>query len=105
MLTLAAVGGFFIPVVFGHLVPHTGFGIGWSFLAIVSFAFALVGLAGGNPEKAPRRRGAAAPGPDAQCAKTGSASLLTGRGPLRNMRPASTAEPRNTAAATQNTRR
>ena len=49
MLTLAAVGGFFIPIIFGHLVPHTSFDTGWVFLAIVSFAFALVGLAGQNP--------------------------------------------------------
>ena len=51
MLTLAAVGGFFIPIIFGHLVPHTSFNTGWVFLAIVSFAFALVGLAGQNPAK------------------------------------------------------
>jgi ACS family D-galactonate transporter-like MFS transporter len=51
MLTLAAVGGFFIPIIFGHLVPHTSFNTGWVFLAIVSFAFALVGLAGHNPAK------------------------------------------------------
>ena len=49
MLTLAAVGGFFIPIIFGHLVPHTSFGTGWVFLAIVSFTFALIGLAGHNP--------------------------------------------------------
>ena len=49
MLTLAAIGGFFIPIIFGHLVPHTSFDTGWVFLAIVSFAFALVGLAGRNP--------------------------------------------------------
>ncbi len=46
MLTLAAVGGFFIPIAFGHLVPRTSFDTGWFFLAIVSFAFALLGLAG-----------------------------------------------------------
>jgi nitrate/nitrite transporter NarK len=51
MLTLAAIGGFFIPILFGHLVPHTSFTVGWIFLAIVSFAFALVGLAGRNPSK------------------------------------------------------
>jgi predicted MFS family arabinose efflux permease len=49
MLTLAAVGGFFVPIIFGHLVPHMSFNTGWLFLAIVSFAFALVGLAGHNP--------------------------------------------------------
>jgi nitrate/nitrite transporter NarK len=49
MLTLAAVGGFFIPIIFGHLVPHTSYGAGWVFLAVVSAALALVGLKGGNP--------------------------------------------------------
>jgi ACS family D-galactonate transporter-like MFS transporter len=49
MFTLAAVGGFFIPIIFGHLVPHTSFSTGWIFLAIVSFTFALIGLAGHNP--------------------------------------------------------
>jgi ACS family D-galactonate transporter-like MFS transporter len=53
MLALAAIGGFFIPIIFGHLVPHTSFDTGWVFLAIVSFAFALVGLAGRNPVQNP----------------------------------------------------
>jgi ACS family D-galactonate transporter-like MFS transporter len=52
MLTLAAIGGFFIPIIFGHLVPHTSYTVGWIFLAIVSLVFALVGLAGHNPELA-----------------------------------------------------
>jgi hypothetical protein len=47
--TLHMAGGFFIPIIFGHLVPRTSFGAGWVFLAIVSFAFALIGLAGRNP--------------------------------------------------------
>jgi nitrate/nitrite transporter NarK len=54
MLTLAAVGGFFIPIIFGHLVPHTSFDTGWV-LAIAAFAFALVGLAGRNPSTALKR--------------------------------------------------
>jgi MFS transporter, ACS family, D-galactonate transporter len=49
MLTLAAVGGFFVPIIFGHLVPRTSYDTGWVFLAVVSVAFALVGLAGRNP--------------------------------------------------------
>jgi nitrate/nitrite transporter NarK len=49
MLTLAAIGGFFIPIIFGYLVPHTSYGAGWVFLAVVSVALALVGLKGGNP--------------------------------------------------------
>jgi MFS family permease len=52
MLTLAAIGGFFIPIIFGHIVPHHGFTAGWVFLALVSLAFALVGLAGRNPPTA-----------------------------------------------------
>jgi nitrate/nitrite transporter NarK len=49
MLTIAALGGFFIPMIFGHLVPHTSYGAGWVFLAVVSVALALVGLTGRNP--------------------------------------------------------
>jgi MFS transporter, ACS family, D-galactonate transporter len=49
MLTLAAVGGFAIPVIFGHLVARTSFTAGWQFLAIVTLAFALAGLLGRNP--------------------------------------------------------
>jgi MFS family permease len=53
MLTLAAIGGFFISIIFGHLVPRTSYGAGWVFLAIVSLGFALVGLAGHNPSNVP----------------------------------------------------
>lgn len=49
MLTLAAIGGFFIPIIFGHIVPRTSFDTGWLFLACAAFTFALVGLAGRNP--------------------------------------------------------
>jgi MFS family permease len=51
MLTLAAVGGFFIPIIFGHVVPNSSFDAGWRFLAVVSFVFALVGLLGRNPAR------------------------------------------------------
>lgn len=63
MLTLAAVGGFFVPIIFGHIVPHTGFNAGWVFLAIVSFAFALLGLAGRNLATTAQRPGAGTPAP------------------------------------------
>jgi len=46
------VGGFFIPIIFGHLVAHTSFDTGWVFLAIVTVAFALIGLAGRNAASA-----------------------------------------------------
>lgn len=49
MLALAAVGGFFVPIIFGHLVEHTSFTFGWEFLAAITFAFALIGLLGRNP--------------------------------------------------------
>jgi MFS transporter, ACS family, D-galactonate transporter len=52
MLTLAAVGGFFIPIIFGHIVPHHGFNTGWIYLAVLSLAFGLVGLVGRNPSTA-----------------------------------------------------
>jgi nitrate/nitrite transporter NarK len=55
MLMIAAVGGFFIPIIFGHLVPHTSFDTGWVFLAAISVAFALVGLTGRNPATAWKR--------------------------------------------------
>ena len=55
MLTLAAVGGFFIPIIFGHLVSHTSFDTGWVFLAIVSVAFAIIGLLGRNPALVAKR--------------------------------------------------
>jgi ABC-type multidrug transport system permease subunit len=60
MLTLAAVGGFFIPIIFGHLVPHSSFDTGWVFLAVVSFAFALLGLTGRNPATVSEHAGAGA---------------------------------------------
>ncbi|WP_331772847.1 hypothetical protein OG948_56300 (plasmid) [Embleya sp. NBC_00888] len=65
MLTLAAVGGFFVPIVFGHVVPHTSFNTGRRFLAVVSFVFALVGLLGRNPARESVRRIPAAPGLEA----------------------------------------
>jgi len=43
MLSLAAIGGFFTPIIFGHLVTHTSFTVGWVFLAVASFVFALLG--------------------------------------------------------------
>jgi hypothetical protein len=59
MLSLAVLGGFFIPIIFGHLVPRTSFDTGWVFLAVVSVAFAVVGLAGRNPETVSTRLAAA----------------------------------------------
>lgn len=50
MLTLAAVGGFFIPIIFGHLVPATSYPTGWVFLGVITLVFALVGLAGHEPK-------------------------------------------------------
>jgi ACS family D-galactonate transporter-like MFS transporter len=55
MLTLAAIGGFFIPIGFGRLVPRTSFDTGWILLATASLTFALLGLIGRNPAPARRR--------------------------------------------------
>jgi MFS transporter, ACS family, D-galactonate transporter len=49
MLTLAAVGGFFIPILFGHLVPATSYRTGWLTLAGLTVVFALIGMFGRNP--------------------------------------------------------
>lgn len=46
MLTLAAVGGFVVPIVFGQLVPTVGFTGGWVFLGVVTAVFAAVAVAG-----------------------------------------------------------
>lgn len=46
MLTLTAVGGFLVPIVFGELVPAVGFTGGWVFLGVVTAVFAAVALAG-----------------------------------------------------------
>ena len=80
MLTLAAVGGFFIPIIFGHLVSHTSLDTGWVFLAIASFAFALLGLAGRNPATASKRPGADTPAPaQLRTARSASGPRSTGR--------------------------
>lgn len=52
MLTIAAVGGFAVPALFGRIVPAHGYPVAWLFLGIVTAATALVGLAGRN--SAPR---------------------------------------------------
>jgi ACS family D-galactonate transporter-like MFS transporter len=44
MLTLAAAGGFLVPLGFGQIVLYAGYTGGWIFLAIVTAAFAVVGL-------------------------------------------------------------
>ncbi|WP_166459471.1 MFS transporter [Amycolatopsis pithecellobii] len=44
MLTLAAVGGFLVPLGFGGFVDGVGFTGGWIFLAVATFTFALLGL-------------------------------------------------------------
>lgn len=46
MLTIAAVGGFAVPAVFGSIVSHSGYSTAWVFLAVITVATALVGIAG-----------------------------------------------------------
>jgi|SRR5882757_2538185 len=58
MLTIAAVGGFLVPVGFGAVVERVGFPAGWAFLAAVSLAFALIGFAGRDTARSEPRHGA-----------------------------------------------
>ena len=51
MLTIAAVGGYFVPRIFGHIVPAHGYTYGWTALAIGSAAFGLVGLFARNAKR------------------------------------------------------
>ena len=53
MLTLAGIGGYFVPKFFAQIVPHTSFDTGWYFLAAASCGFALIGLLGHNPSLPP----------------------------------------------------
>ena len=46
MLTIAAVGGFTVPAVFGWIVGQGGYTWGWVFLGVVTAATTLVGFAG-----------------------------------------------------------
>lgn len=52
LLTLAAVGGFLVPIVFGQIAAGNGFGAAWIFCGIVSFVFALIGFAAREPQPA-----------------------------------------------------
>lgn len=61
MLTIAAVGGFVVPLGFGAVADRAGSGPAWVFLAAVTFAFALIGLAGRRPAR--DREPAADPAP------------------------------------------
>lgn len=38
LLSLSAIGGFFVPILFGVLVAQNGYGIAWSFLGLVTLA-------------------------------------------------------------------
>lgn len=45
LLTLAAVGGFLIPILFGQIAAGSGFTTAWICVGAISFIFALVGFA------------------------------------------------------------
>ena len=51
MLTLAAVGGFAAPAVFGAVAASAGFDPGWLVLAAITLVTAVVGFAGRNPAR------------------------------------------------------
>jgi len=50
LLTMAAIGGFAVPALFGKIVAAAGFGAGWYFLTAVSLAFLLVGFLAKRPD-------------------------------------------------------
>ncbi|GAA3093297.1 MFS transporter [Streptosporangium carneum] len=50
MLTITAVGGFVIPWLFGLIVPVGGYTTAWLFLGVACLVFALIGLAGREPD-------------------------------------------------------
>ena len=56
MLTLAALGGFLVPIGFGHLVATHGFSAGWTYLGIVSIAFTMFGMLAPAPRGEPRSK-------------------------------------------------
>ncbi|MCL6445123.1 MAG: MFS transporter, partial [Alicyclobacillus sp.] len=51
MLTLAAVGGFLVPLGFGLIVNGSGYTAGWIFLGVVSVAFSLLNFLAKDPKK------------------------------------------------------
>ncbi|QHE93226.1 MFS transporter [Pandoraea fibrosis] len=51
MLSIAAVGGFLVPLGFGFIVSHYGFGLGWQFLGAVSIVFTAFGLIAPVPHR------------------------------------------------------
>jgi ACS family D-galactonate transporter-like MFS transporter len=50
LLTMAAVGGFAVPAVFGKIVAASGFPAGWYFLTAVSLTFLVVALFAERPD-------------------------------------------------------
>ncbi len=49
ILTLAAVGGFLVPIFFGQIEVASGFTWAWVFLGVVSIVFAVIGFAAREP--------------------------------------------------------
>ena len=60
---LALYGWLYVQRATSWRTSRTSFGAGWVFLAVVSFTFALIGLAGRNPAAAANRRVAGTPAP------------------------------------------
>jgi ACS family D-galactonate transporter-like MFS transporter len=50
LLTMAAIGGFAVPAIFGRIVGSSGFNSGWMFLFVVSIVFLAVGLLAARPD-------------------------------------------------------
>lgn len=57
LLTLAAVGGFLVPIVVGQIAGTSGFAAAWIFAGVVSIVFALIGFAAREPLAASAPKG------------------------------------------------
>ncbi len=57
LLTLAAVGGFLVPIGVGQIAGASGFAGAWIFAGVVSVLFALIGFAAREPIAAPAFKG------------------------------------------------
>jgi ACS family D-galactonate transporter-like MFS transporter len=50
---MAAVGGFLVPAIFGHIVAGSGFNAGWLFLFVISIVFLALALLAPKPDPNP----------------------------------------------------
>lgn len=57
LLTLAAIGGFLVPIIVGQIAGASGFTSAWAFAGIVSVVLAFIGFAAREPMNVPVQKG------------------------------------------------